>query len=265
MTPAPVATAYLHRSADELSPDRGDSSASATTRSATASSPTNVRDAWRREFIVGDGAVRPTTQANLSGRWRSGSCPKTSASEAASDLVALIRSAGTHLGTGFLATPFLLPVLADHGHLDVAYELLFQDTEPSWLLMLDRGATTIWEEWGGIARRRHPVGLAQPLQQGRGHLVPAPLRRGCADRRTGLPALPCRTTARRWHHRARSTHHDSPHGRIEVSWSLTADGGELAVTVPPGTTAELVLPDGSAETLPPGDHNRRWADSDVTS
>ena len=43
-------------------------------------------------------------------------------------LVELIREADTHLGTGFLATPYLLPVLADTGHLDVAYELLFQDT-----------------------------------------------------------------------------------------------------------------------------------------
>ena len=41
-------------------------------------------------------------------------------------------------------------MLADHGHLDVAYELLFQDTAPSWLAMIDRGATTIWEHWEGI-------------------------------------------------------------------------------------------------------------------
>jgi alpha-L-rhamnosidase len=42
-----------------------------------------------------------------------------------------VRKADTHLGTGFLATPDLLPVLADHGHLDLAYALLFQDTTPS--------------------------------------------------------------------------------------------------------------------------------------
>ena len=32
-------------------------------------------------------------------------------------LVTLVRDAGTHLGTGFLATPYLLPVLADNGQL----------------------------------------------------------------------------------------------------------------------------------------------------
>ena len=68
----------------------------------------------------------------------------------AARLVELIRDAGTHLGTGFLATPYLLPVLADTGHLDVAYELLLQDTPPSWLTMVERGATTVWEDWEGI-------------------------------------------------------------------------------------------------------------------
>ena len=34
---------------------------------------------------------------------------------AARQLVSLIRAAGTHLGTGFLATPDLLPALAEAG------------------------------------------------------------------------------------------------------------------------------------------------------
>ena len=69
---------------------------------------------------------------------------------AATRLVELIRSADTHLRTGFLSTGDLLPVLSDTGHADVAYELLFQRTAPSWLNMIDRGATTIWEDWEGI-------------------------------------------------------------------------------------------------------------------
>ena len=32
----------------------------------------------------------------------------------------------------------------------MAYDLLFQDTSPSWLKMIDEGATTIWERWEGI-------------------------------------------------------------------------------------------------------------------
>ena len=117
----------------------------------------------------------------------------------AARLVELIRQAGTHLGTGFLATPYLLPVLADTGHLDVAYELLLQDTPPSWLTMVVRGATTVWEDWDGIGEDGTPKASLEPLQQGRGHRVPAPVRRGCAAPRrpSGVRALPDRAAAGR--------------------------------------------------------------------
>ena len=39
--------------------------------------------------------------------------------------------------------------------------------------------------------------------------------------------------------------HDSPYGRIESSWRLSDDAFELVVTVPPGTTAQIVLPNGT--------------------
>lgn len=48
-------------------------------------------------------------------------------------LVELIEKAHYHLGTGFLSTPMLLPLLADNGRPDIAFRLLFQDASPSWL------------------------------------------------------------------------------------------------------------------------------------
>ena len=41
-------------------------------------------------------------------------------------------------------------MLADHGHTDTAYKLLLQDTCPSWLYAVKKGATTIWETWDGV-------------------------------------------------------------------------------------------------------------------
>jgi alpha-L-rhamnosidase len=46
--------------------------------------------------------------------------------------------------------------------------------------------------------------------------------------------------------------YDSPHGRIESSWRVDAGRFQLLVTVPPGTTCEIVLPDGSRHERPPG-------------
>jgi alpha-L-rhamnosidase len=60
-----------------------------------------------------------------------------------------ITSRHGHLSTGFLGVGHLLPALADNGALDTAYELLLQDTFPSWLYSIKQGATTIWERWDG--------------------------------------------------------------------------------------------------------------------
>jgi alpha-L-rhamnosidase len=253
----PTATAYLHRSADELSRIAalvGDGAASARYAELAA----KVRDAWQSEFLDGDGHVRPATQANLVRALAFGLVPDELRPLAADDLVALIRAAGTHLGTGFLATPFLLPVLADHGHLDVAYELLFQDSEPSWLVMIDRGATTIWEQWEGVkadgrvsASLNHyskgaVIGFLHGYVAGLQRIEPGYRRFRVAPRPGGGI-----THAR--------THHDSPHGRIEIAWRLDGDHGRIDVTVPPGSEADLVLPDGHAERLGPGRHHHTWS------
>ena len=150
----PVATAYLYRSADELAriAEILGHAEAATTYGQLAA---DVADAWRTEFLDADGRVKPHTQANLVRALAFGLVPEAGREQAASDLVALVREAGTHLGTGFLATPFLLPVLADHGHLDLAYELLFQETEPSWLHMSER-TSTIWEDWDGCGPTAPP-------------------------------------------------------------------------------------------------------------
>jgi len=51
--------------------------------------------------------------------------------------------------------------------------------------------------------------------------------------------------------------HDSPYGRIESAWRLDGGTFELWLTVPPGTTAEVALPDGSRHPAAPGRHTLR--------
>ncbi len=51
------------------------------------------------------------------------------------------------LQTGFLGTSILMATLTENGMPDIAYELLFQRKNPSWLYSVDNGATTIWERW----------------------------------------------------------------------------------------------------------------------
>ena len=69
---------------------------------------------------------------------------------AADQLADMVRSCGTKLQTGFVGTPYLLHVLSDYGHTDLAWDLLLRTKYPSWLYPVTKGATTIWEHWDGI-------------------------------------------------------------------------------------------------------------------
>ena len=54
-----------------------------------------------------------------------------------------------HLWTGILGTKALVEVLPPRGRAEVLYTVATQQTFPSWGFMLAKGATTLWERWGG--------------------------------------------------------------------------------------------------------------------
>ena len=76
--------------------------------------------------------------------------PDSLRQQAAVRLIQNIKDYGNHLTTGFLGTPHLCHVLTRFGYNNIAYMLLLQETYPSWLYPVKKGATTIWERWDGI-------------------------------------------------------------------------------------------------------------------
>ncbi|MDO4274979.1 MAG: family 78 glycoside hydrolase catalytic domain [Eubacteriales bacterium] len=70
--------------------------------------------------------------------------------KAADELAELIKKDGSQMRTGFVGTPYILPVLSKYDHTDLAYTLLLRKEYPSWLYSVEKGATTIWEHWDGI-------------------------------------------------------------------------------------------------------------------
>ena len=149
-------------------------------------------------------------------------------------------------------------MLASHGHVDVAYDLLFQPGEPGWLVMLERGATTVWEEWGGVDSDGRPHASLNHFSKG---TVVGFLHEYVAGLQIVEPGYrrfrvaPVPGGGITW---ARADH-ESPFGRIEVSWTLRGAQGSIRVTVPAGTEAELVLPDGSRHELEAGTGHRTWS------
>lgn len=155
------------------------------------------------------------------------------------------------LQTGFLGTSILMDVLTENGMSDVAYDLLFQRKNPSWLYSVDNGATTIWERWNSytIENGMGPKGMnsfnhyaygcvcawiwktaagiaADPEQPGFKHIIMKPV----PDTRLG----------------SIDATYNSAAGTIKSAWHYDGDDWIWNFTIPEGATASVVLP-GSTE------------------
>ncbi len=59
---------------------------------------------------------------------------------------------GYKLSTGFVGSCILNEILAENGENNLAYSLLLQTENPSWLYSVHQGATTIWERWNSYTK-----------------------------------------------------------------------------------------------------------------
>jgi alpha-L-rhamnosidase len=108
-----------------------------------------IKNVFVYEYVTPAGRVGTESQTSYVLALMFDLLPDQLRQNAAQFLVNDIKSRRNHLSTGFLGTPFLCHVLTRFGFTDVAYDLLLQETYPSWLYPVKMGATTIWERWDG--------------------------------------------------------------------------------------------------------------------
>lgn len=154
---------------------------------------------------------------------------------------------GNCLQTGFLGTSILMPTLSENGMSDIAWELLFQRKNPSWIYSIDNGATTIWERWNSymIDKGMGPKGMnsfnhyaygvvcewiwetaagiaSDPANPGFKHIIMKPV----PDKRLGY---------------LKAEYH-SASGVIRSAWKYEGDNWIWKFSVPDGCTATVTLP-----------------------
>ncbi len=154
---------------------------------------------------------------------------------------------GNCLQTGFLGTSILMPTLTENGMVDIAYELLFQRKNPSWLYSVDNGATTIWERWNSymIEKGMAPNGMnsfnhyaygcvgewiwetvagiaSDPSDPGFKTIIMRPI----PDKRLGYVEAEYQSAA----------------GLIKSSWKYLGNNWTWTFTIPEGSKALVTLP-----------------------
>ncbi len=139
------------------------------------------------------------------------------------------------VGTGFLSTPYLLSALTDSGHSDTAYRVLENEKMPGWLYEVDHGATTVWENWEGTLSQNHysPGAVCEWLFS-----TCAGIRVKGENAFEICPVPGGTLTSVR-------ADYSSPYGTVRVFWDRNDNGCTYSVIVPPNTTAEIILSNGS--------------------
>ncbi|MFG1920593.1 family 78 glycoside hydrolase catalytic domain [Cryptosporangium sp. NPDC048952] len=220
-----------------------------------------IRDAFQREFVEDEGRVQGDTQTGYLLALAFDLLPPTSVDKAVQRLAADVEKRDHHLTTGFVGVALLCPVLTKYGRADLAYALLHQDTYPSWGYSIAHGATTIWERWDGWTTDRgfqaaemnsfnhYSLGsIGDWLYGGVAGIGQTPDSVGYRELDL-RPAVGGRLT---W---ARASQ-ETVRGRVASGWRLDGDQVVVDVEVPPGATADLVVPTSdpsSVRELAPGE------------
>ncbi len=237
--------------------EEGPDEESARKRAHFADLLSKIKQAVLEEYVSDDGAVRGDLMGLYVMVLHADIVEGELAKRVAGRLARSVEQNGYRLDTGFVSTPHLLDVLTQHGYKDVAYRLLFQTESPSWLYMVDRGATSIWENWAAITpdgrvtqssfdhyalgsvgdwMYRNIGGISLGKAPGYRHIIFSP------DLSCGLEWAKCSLT--------------TPYGEALCSWRREAGGATVEITVPMQATAELIV-GSERRKLPGGTHRVR--------
>ncbi len=204
-----------------------------------------VAAAFTQRFVAPDGTVGSNTQTGYVLALAFGLLPADRVQPAADKLAARVDAAGGHLSVGFLGVENLLPVLAAHGHADVAHRVLLQPGFPGWGYMIGHGATTIWERWDGIKPDGsfNDPGMNSFNHYGLGSVGDFLYRSvgGLAPASPGYSSLRIAPVPGGGLTSAKSAY-DTPYGGAVSDWSIVNGKLTLRVTVPAGSSATVVVP-----------------------
>lgn len=171
-------------------------------------------------------------------------------------LVGQIKAEG--MQTGFFATEHILPLLADNGQAQLAYDLLLQEDCPGWMYQIQHGATTTWERWDAL----RADGTVNETQMSGDNMVSfnhysfgsvgkfyyqyilgiQPAEPGFQKVRI-RPFVDARLGSVSGSYRSRA-------GEIRVSWQAAQNMSKVCVHTP--VPAEILLPDGTVHAVPAG-------------
>lgn len=211
-----------------------------------------IKASFNKAYVAADGRIKGNTQTAYVLALAFGLLDPQHQKLAAKYLVADIKSRGWHLSTGFIGTKDLMNTLSQIGRNDVAYRLILNDTFPSWGFSIKQGATSIWERWDGWTPQK---GFQTPGMNSFAHYSFGAVYQwmveniggirsdGVAYKRIIIAPQPGGDLT--W----ADVRYNSIRGEIASHWHKEDGQFKLEVTIPPNTTATVVIPAKSSDVI----------------
>lgn len=162
-------------------------------------------------------------------------------------LVKALENYDWRIGTGFLSTSFILYVLADID-IEYAYKLLENEEMPGWLAMPKNGATTIWESWEGTMAQG---GIASLNHYSKGACCEWLFKEMCGIRVDGENHFMIAPKPG-GHFTYANAEYQSVYGKVVSGWKKQEDKYSFEIEIPANTTADIILPNGTEQTITAG-------------
>ena len=212
-----------------------------------------IQEEFIFQFITPGNRLSSNTQTAYAIALSFGLIPEQRESAVASRLAANVNHYG-HITSGLLGTKEICAVLTRHGYVEEAYRLLFYEEYPSWLNMVKRGATTVWERWDGI----RPDGTFQKSQM---NSFNHPALGSVGDwlyryvsgidldaEIPGFKAIVIKPYPGGKMKNA-SASYESLYGKISSEWKIENEKIRLKVDIPVNTTASIYMPSTSDQMM----------------
>lgn len=148
-----------------------------------------------------------------------------------------------HLATGLVGIPVITEWATKNKKADFIYNMLKKRDYPSYLYMLDNGATTTWEHWNGERSHIHNCynGIGSWFYQALAGIRPDEKAPGYKH----FFIEPQVVQALSWVEASK----DIPYGQVKVRWEKTEGSFNMTIAVPTGSSATLILPEGVQNTV----------------
>ena len=218
-----------------------------------------IKAAFNEKYVNPDGTLKVDTQTAYAMALYMDLLPDNLRQKAGELLAKKIQSNDGVMGTGFLGTRPLLPVLTRTGQNDLAVKLLQTHKYPSWGYEIEQGATTIWERWNSYTKDHGFGGDQNAAMNSFAHYSFGAVCEWMFSQLAGIdsdgagykrilirpnPPTPNSNPDEKPLEWVRA-YYDSIRGKISSSWKMEGGNFELAITIPANTMATVYLPAGN--------------------